>query len=236
MSQSKKIIGIIGGMGPQASIRFYELLIRISEEKYGARKNEDYPHILLSNLPVPDLIDNDKHRKKAVGMLKKEMAKLSRAGADFLVVACNTMHHYLSEAETKVPVLSMVESVCERISEHGYTYVGVLGTPSTIRSGLYTAPLHEKGIGTFVPSSPDILQLGKIIKSIIAGAYGRDEQKALHLLLQKQIESGVQAIILGCTELPLVLSSEHAPVALFDSLHILAEDACEKIYKKTRLR
>lgn len=106
-----KTIGVIGGMGPQASIRFYDLLIRISREEHGVIDNSQYPHILLSNLPIPETFESDEHMQDAVRMMSSEAKAIVDAGADFLVIACNTMHLHLEECRQAANKPSLFHSI-----------------------------------------------------------------------------------------------------------------------------
>ncbi|MFA6039420.1 MAG: amino acid racemase [Candidatus Peribacteraceae bacterium] len=229
-------IGVLGGMGPQASIRFYQLLIGLSESVHGAKRNSDYPHVLLSNLPIPDLISDKQNEKKAVRMLTEEARILAEADADFLVIACNTMHLYIDECREAagLPVLSMIETVKRRVLEQQHHRVGILGTSTTLRKGLYTTSLQENGVQVVVPVVGDQQRLDVIIKAIIAGSFTALREKELREIIHAIEKEEIDALILACTELPLVISQEYTSVPLYSSLHILAEEACKVMYEKKR--
>jgi len=112
----KNILGVLGGMGPQATVRFYDLAIEKSRAM-GACKNCDFPHMVISNAPVPDFISGRKDEEVAVGMIEQEIVRLENAGADFLVITCNTMHLHMERFRAKgsVPILSMIDAVVDKI-------------------------------------------------------------------------------------------------------------------------
>lgn len=230
-----KTLGILGGMGPSASIRFYEHVIALSRSRHGARANGDYPHLLLSNLPVPDLIGGLEGEKIAVSMLRTEMQRLADAGAQTLVLACNTMHLFADACAEGcgAEFLSMVDLVVRRVAIDGRKTVGVLGSPTTLRSPLYRAPLERKGLAVLIPSTGDVPRLERLIRRVIAGECGKREQEALRRQVLALKSRGAEAVILGCTELPLVAETMRLPLPIYDSLRVLAEAACDAIYTKS---
>jgi len=225
-----KTLGLLGGMGPQASIDFYSKVIDLSQREFGAVRNSDFPHLLISNVPVFDLIEGTDSKSKTIEMLNEEAAALKSAGADFLAMACNTMHIFVDEIIDKIdiPFLSMIDSVVSRVQSKGCRKVGLLGTRTTVNSDLYLAPLTESGVEVLLPN--DVAKLNDAILSIIAGEYGSDKHEALKSLISDFVGRGAEAVILGCTELPTVLSQEDFDIDLIFSLDVLAEDCCERIY------
>jgi aspartate racemase len=227
-----KTIGILGGMGPFASITFYRSVIDISGFRHGAVRNDDYPHMLISNLPVPDLIASRESEDIAVRMVEEEVRRLASAGADFLVLTCNTMHLYLDRFRraSSVRILSMVDAVVEAILRDGRRKVGILGSATSIQSGLYAKPLIDVGVRCLDPSSAERDLLSALIMNNIAGNVLRQEERAVYAIIDRLRERGAEAIILGCTELPLVLEGGRCSLPVYDSLRLLAEAACREIY------
>lgn len=225
-----KILGVLGGMGPQASIRFYDLLIKISIEKYGVEKNADFPHVLIDNIPVPDLVMSKDNEEKTVEIVENEARRLAKAGASVLVLACNTMHLYKDRIAQAggIPFLSMVDSVVEKVTNDRIQKIGLLGTITTMRSGLYTDPLQKANIEVILPSEEDQNRTGALIHAVIAGNINTKEQDALSNIMEQLSRNGAEAIILGCTELPLLIQKTIA-MPIYDSLKILADCACKEI-------
>ncbi len=229
---TNRILGVLGGMGPQASIRFYELLIQISIEKYGVKSNADFPHILLNNIPVPDLVVSQDDEEKGVCMVEEEARRLARAGATVLAMPCNTMHLYAERYKRAagLPLLSIIEAVLEHVRQDGCKRIALLGSVTTMRSNLYTHPLRESGIDVFLPSENEQQQLGSIIHAVIAGRASQTEEDALHAIVTHLANAGCEAVILGCTELPLVATYISLPLPVYDSLKILALRCCKYLF------
>lgn len=228
-----KTVGVIGGMGPQATIRFYQRMIAISQQRFGASRNADFPHMLLSNLPVPDLVTNRRAEQQAVDMVLDEARALERANADFLVLACNTMHLFTEQIRQAVaiPFLSMIDLVTERLVADGMKKVAVLGSITTLTSELYARPLYAANIDVVMPSPDTHFSIGNSILRIIANQQTEEDTVFFcQLIATMKQEQEVQGVVLGCTELPLILPSSVCGLPLYSSLDILAESVCAKIY------
>ncbi|OGJ60166.1 hypothetical protein A2635_02195 [Candidatus Peribacteria bacterium RIFCSPHIGHO2_01_FULL_51_9] len=228
-----KTLGVIGGMGPQASIRFLDLVIRCCTEKFGVRENDQFPRIIMSNLPAPDLIANRKKEKEAARMLTEEAQKLERAGADFLVMTCNTMHLLADccTSTTSIPFLSIIDTVVKRAGNDGIKRIGLLGSLTTMTSDLYLKPLRKAGIEVVTPSATDRMRVVACIKNVIAGQATRREEKIMQGIIRTLEKKGCEAVILGCTELPLIVNRDIVKIPILDSLELLADAACEEIFR-----
>jgi aspartate racemase len=223
-----KTLGILGGMGPQASLRFCEHLLRISREKYGAAANADYPHFLLSNLPVPDLIADRRDEERTVSMVEHEIGRLESAGAEVLVLPCNTMHLFADRFRKRatVPFLSMIDAVCGRVDGDGVRKIALVGSASTMRSGLYRDPLARLGIQVLLPPAALHIRIVSCITHVIAGNLLREDIAFFERLVARFRDEGAEGVILGCTELPLIAERATFDLSVYDSLSLLAEQAC----------
>lgn len=230
-----KTAGILGGMGPYASMTFYHSVIEISALRHGAVRNADYPHLLISNLPVPDLIASRESEDMAVKMVEEEIRRLALAGADFLVLACNTMHLFLDRFRrvSSIPFLSMVDAVIASVVRDGYSTVGILGSATSLQSDLYSRPLADAGVRCVIPSLAEQELLSALIAENIAGNRNRQDERAVYAIVDRLRTQGAEALILGCTELPLIVAREHCSLPVYDSLRLLAETTCREIYGKT---
>ncbi|MDP7477501.1 MAG: amino acid racemase [Candidatus Peribacteraceae bacterium] len=226
-----KTIGVLGGMGPSASLDFYRMLIEQSD----GQTNEGYPHILLSNLPVPDFIEDRSREEEAVQMVEDEARKLEQAGADFLVITCNTMHLHLDRFQNvvSIPFISMIDAVVDCVRGDGFDCVGLLGSPTTICSGLYQEPLKHLGIKVIIPNEGDQSFITHTIFRIIAGKADTHDSLKISMIIDRLRCAGGQGVILGCTELPLLVSEMDLSVPLFKSSEILAKRAfCEAFLRR----
>lgn len=224
-------IGILGGMGPQASIRTYQLVIDAAIGRQHARANDDFPYILLANIPVPDLIGSQASEQVAVQMVRDAALRLRDAGADFLIMPCNTMHLFARDIfADDVPFISMIEAVVAECARSGFKKVGVLGSPTSLRLGLYQRALAAANLEPIVPEAAAFPVLLECIQAVIAGTAGAQYREYIFRLIAELRAAGAEAVILGCTELPLLASGLDAGIPLLDSPLILAEAAASRAY------
>lgn len=226
----KHTLGILGGMGPLASARFYELLIKKSIEIYHVERNKDFPHIILDSIPVPDLITSKKDEAETVRMIEKEAKRLVGAGATLLAMPCNTMHLYADKFQSAagVPFLSMIEAVMQEVESDNRKRVGLLGSITTMQSDLYK-PLLSKGIELVIPTEMQS-SISSLIHEVIAGQTGENQQNRLHEFVHFLAEKGCDSVILGCTELPLLSRHMSMTLPVYDSLEILAKSCCKALF------
>ncbi len=234
----EKIIGILGGMGPEATIDLFTKIVKGT----GAKKDQDHLRILIDNNPkIPDrtLAIQGKGPSPLSQMVRSAKA-LERAGADFMIIPCVTAHYYHRSLQQKIriPILHLVEETASYIQAYlrGIRKIGLVATSGTIRTGLFQASLHRAGKELLIP--PREVQEKSVMKAI----YGKDGIKAIgpseksKRLVQKVcrllIRQGAQAIIAGCTEIPLVLKQGDVPVPVIDPLSILAGAALKKARRK----
>ena len=230
---AEKIIGILGGMGPEAT---RDLFDKIINETHAVR-DQDHLRIIIDNNPkVPDrtrAIIGD--GESPVPEMAASANLLARAGADFIVIPCISAHFFLDslQRESDIPILSAFEAVSEHIVTHhpDVDAVGLLATTGTVQGGRFQEVLSAHGIQSGIPGAEDQAIVMDIIYRVKAqGAdQARSRAKAeLTRVSRHLIESGAKGIVAGCTELPLVLESRDLPVPLFDPLTILARAAVRR--------
>ena len=232
----QKMIGIIGGMGPQASNELYRLLIEGAKQRYGARNNDDFPEILLDSVPVPDFISNTEQMEHAACMLEDRTRRLTAYGADIISMACNTAC-VLSDRlrkQTSVPFISVVDEVVRQVSK-SHTRVLLLASPTSLRMGLYQLALSRYGLSYIVPPIKYYQELENIIRGVIDGRDRPFLMKKLVRLTENILTNEyVDGIVLGCTELPLVFPLNYR-LPVYNSLSILAESLLKQYYKKEEI-
>ncbi len=228
----KPVLGVLGGMGPQASARFYELLIQKSIEIFHVEMNEDFPHVLLDNIPVPDLVLSDQDRERAVVLVEQEISRLVSAGALVLAMPCNTMHLFLPRFRLGCDVLflSMVEAVVEKVVQSSQKHVALLGSLTTMRSDLYIHPLQANGVEVLLPHHDEQMFIGALIHKVIAGQIQPHDVEQLDSIITSLQNRGAESVLLGCTELPLLAKNLDISVPVYDSLDILVSSCCAYIY------
>ncbi len=230
---NSKKIGIIGGVGPQSTDFIYEKIIEFSQKDYNARDNSDYPRLSIESVPVPDFISNKDNIEAAKKMLMDASSSLTNGGATRLCIGSNTVHILLEELQknTSVPFISMIELVANECEKNGFKKVGVLGTPVLVNSNLYQDALQKRGIDPVLPTDQQLGTVETIIRNVIAGK-SNDESKSAYIeVLNDLFSRGADAIILGCTELPLAVNYEALGNRTLNSDEILARGIVDYYYQ-----
>lgn len=228
-----KVIGILGGMGPEATLDCFGKIIKNTPAK---TDREHIRVVIDSNPGIPDRIAAIlSDGESPVQALVAGCRGLEKAGADFIIIPCVTVHFFLPQiqAGSPLPVLSIIDAVADVIQRdfHETKTVGLLGTVATVESGLFQKRLARETIDTLVPDSAQQSKIVAAIKDIKDTRPSRTQSEITNDLVEAarslidRKPDGADAIIAGCTEIPLALGQEHLPVPYFDSLTILARAA-----------
>jgi len=231
---NRKIIGILGGMGPDATADLYMKIIKFCQKKYGAKYDSDYPQIIINSIPAPQMIDGLKKGKKEelLNVLIEGVKKLEFSGVDFIVTACNTVCYFLPELRkaVKIPILSIVEETVKRGKEKEIKKVGLLATTTTVKEKLYERKLTKFRIKTILPNKKSQDKINEIIRKVIAGKKSITDRNILKNIIRDLKSKGAEGVILGCTDLPLIIRKNNFDIEIFDSTGILAESVVEMAY------
>ncbi|MEA3355155.1 MAG: amino acid racemase [Patescibacteria group bacterium] len=227
----QKPIGIIGGMGPDASARLYQLMIKLARLEYTIKTNEDYPEIVLQSIPVPEFISDTNMARRAYLMIEDRVNKLINQNLGCVGISCNTAHMFMDKLrkKSKAKFVSILEEVLEQCIQRGYKRVGLLATPATHKLKLYEKEFEESGIKLVVPKKKEIKMLGEIAEKIVVGEINTAEKK-LKKIADGLKSKGSEAIILGCTELPLAFPKNYQ-LPVLDSVEILARSLLKRYYQ-----
>lgn len=226
-------IGILGGMGPQASAKLYELIIAGTAKYSPAALDEDFPEIVLLNVPVPNFISNKNYMPEAKSMLIERTKLLEEAGCTINGIACNTAHVLLPDlqAATSVPFLSMPKLVGDKIKQAGYKRVGLLATPTTLNSTLYDDAVNE-AVEIIRPDTEFAKQIESTIYKKLDGTLSRTDESEFKRRVQTfREENSLDAVILGCTELPLVYGESLDNESVLDTLQLLADGLLDRYFR-----
>ncbi len=223
-----KKIGILGGLSPESTVEYYLYLTHTYTERYG---NYAYPEIIIYSVSFQNYVDwpaSGRWDLIAQG-LSEAAQKLEAAGADFIIISANTMHLVIDQVRTAVhiPVLSLLDVVADAVLAAGLHTVGLLGTISTMEKGFYQEALGRRGLSVLTPESEDdrCYVSDVIYNELVAGKF-RPAARARYVeIIQRLAERGAQGVILGCTEIPLLVSQSDAGLPLFDTTRIHAEAA-----------
>lgn len=221
------MLGVLGGMGPAAGAYF---AYRVALLTQAARDQDHLPLLLVNDPRVPDrsaaIVG---HGQDPLPAMRANLRLLESSGCTCAAIPCNTAHHWYDPLRdsVKMPLIHIVSSVIESLQSHGIRdgRIGLLGTPGTLRSGLYRSELATAGYELLPLSDADVLRL---CVRPIAAVKQNDIERAGDLLAESfdvMKKRGAAAVILGCTELPVALASQRTQVAtlpVIDSIDALA--------------
>ena len=224
---AEKTVGILGGMGPEATIDLFAKIVAGTK----AKKDEDHLRIIIDNNPkMPSRLDAIlAGGPSPVPDMVKTARNLEKAGADFIIIAANTAHwfHADVQAGVNIQVLHIIKETVRWTRDNipGITAVGLLATTGTVRTQMYEREYEESGIRVIVP---DEEEQSRVMELIFAFKYGEDVKQVRDRMIpiaESLIGRGAQALVMGCTEVPVILAGYQPPVPLIDPNQIIAEAA-----------
>jgi aspartate racemase len=218
----EKTVGVIGGMGPQATVDFLQRLVAGTP----ARDDADHLHVLVDNNPkIPSRIATliDGTGEDPAPTLCRMAQGLEGQGADFLVMPCNTAHYYLPAIAraVRIPVLDMVQLAIGKFAG-GPKRIGLLASPAVRRVGLYKTRMEQARLEAIFPDASHEEKLLAVIKAVKAGQQGREQQQDYAAVAQHLRASGAEALLVACTELS-VLPPLQTDCTMVDALDVLVE-------------
>ena len=235
MIENRKILGVIGGLGPIPTAHFMELVIHMTDV------NTDQQHLpmIVYNMPfIPDrtahILDNSK--ESPLPLMLEFGQRLQEQGADCLVIPCMTAHYFVGGLEEKIstPIIHGIRETVAHLKEHGIERVGIMATDGTIRSGVFHRELEKQGLTPIAPleeAQKCVMHL--IYENVKAGKPA--EMDRFRTAAEDLRAQGAQAIILGCTELSLIKRDYDIGAGFIDAMEVLARQsvlACGKPLKK----
>jgi aspartate racemase len=229
-----RTVGIIGGLGPETTSKFYLEVVFSCFEKDKVNR----PPMLIWNIPLPYCIE-EKFIMQAEGeaeylpFLIDAAKRLEKGGADFIVIPCNSVHVLIDEVRKSVniPILSIVEETVRHLVENDVREVGLLATSATIRKQLYEEKLLEKGIVVNVPADSDQNKMGQIINNLVHSRQDEIDKQELLSITRKMIHEGNRTILLACTDLQLITPTVQG-IKIIDTMNILVHATVREILTK----
>ncbi len=234
-----KTIGVLGGMGPEAGAYFFERIIRETE----AGRDQEHPPVIICSLPqVPDRTEAILHGGPSpVPALLRGLRALRRAGADFAVMSCITAHHFYPRiaARSPLPLMSLIDETLAHVRSMrpAPAAIGLIATTGTVSSGIVAKAFEAAGIGVIVPPPRSQKMVMSAIygrKGIKAGFTGGRPREALLEIAAGLVGRGAEAILAGCTEVPLVLAAADLPVPMIEPLTVGARAAVRRAGARPR--
>jgi aspartate racemase len=228
-----KKIGIIGGLSPESTVSYYLHITRTYVERYG---DYGYPEILIYSVNLENY-----HRWRSENrwdLIAENLIVaadcLKKAGADFGLIATNTMHKVFDIVKnvTSLPLINLIDVTAEKAKEMGLKKLGLLGTRYTMSDGFYQERIAGYGLNTIVPNPSDQNIIHKIIvEELVQGKFPEDSKSEYIRIINDLTQLGVEGIILGCTEIPLLIKQKDSSVPLLDTATIHAGAALDYALK-----
>jgi aspartate racemase len=222
MIATRKVPGVLGGMGPEATVDFMAKVIRLTP----GEKDQDHIHMLVDHDPtVPSRQEAILGDGEDPGPALAAMARrLEAAGADFLVIPCNTAYAFQQSIidAVDIPLLSIIDETISALPQ-GCAAVGLLATDGCLKAGVYQRVLESRQIAAVEPTVEEMNELMEAIYTIKAGKTNDTTGATMRALAMALVARGADAVIAGCTEIPLVLEQSMLEVPLLASTDILAQ-------------
>jgi aspartate racemase len=229
-----KTIGLIGGMSWESSLEYYRIINQQVKKRLGGLHSAKS---LMFSVDF-DEIEKLQHQGKwseATEIMIDAAKRVEKGGADFVVICTNTMHRMADDVQSsiKIPLLHIADATAEKIKDRGLRKVGLLGTKFTMEQDFYKGRLViNHGLDILVPDERERLIIHEIIYTeLCLGKIDQGSKSKFVAIINRLITNGIEAVILGCTEIPLLVHQEDVTVPLFDTTRIHAESAVEYALK-----
>jgi aspartate racemase len=225
-----KTIGLIGGMSWQSSIEYYRIINEEVRDRLG--KLHSAQSLLYSvDFAEVEKLQREGRWKEATESMVDAARRLEKGGADFIVICANTMHKMADEVQSgiAIPLLHVVDATAESVKGRGVETVGLLGTRFTMEEDFYRGRLARKhGLEVRVPEAFNRERVHRVIlDELVVGEFRQESKAALLRIIDGLIAQGAKGIILGCTEIPLLIKDGDCSVPMFDTTRIHAQAAVE---------
>lgn len=222
-----KTIGLIGGMSWESTVTYYRLINEEVKNRLGGL------HSAKCLLYSVDFQEVERYQaadewEKAGQLLGAAAQSLEKGGADFIVICTNTMHKVIEQIEEKIniPVLHIADAAANRIKQSTLKTIGLLGTKYTMEQAFYKSRLESNGIKVLVPETPDREMVNRIIyEELCLGKIRQSSREDYQQVIRRLVDAGAEGIVLGCTEIGLLIKPEDSEVPLFDTTIIHAMES-----------
>lgn len=217
-----KTIGLIGGMSWESTVTYYKIVNEIIKEKLGGLHSAK---VLLYSVDFQEIeaCQAKGEWDKSADILAEAARNLEKAGADFIVICTNTMHKVAPQIQTQIgiPILHIAEATAQELKEHQINKVALLGTKYTMKQDFYKAKLIDAGIEVLIPEDEDVELVNHVIyDELCLGIISQTSREKYLQIIEKLQEHGAQGVILGCTEIGLLIKQEDTSLPVFDTTQI----------------
>lgn len=217
-----KTIGLIGGMSWESTVTYYQIINRMVKEQLGGFHSAK---CLLYSVDFHEIEEclSKSDWEKGAEILSAAAMSLEKGGADFIIICTNTLHKVVDQIQQKIsiPILHIAEVTAEELREKHIETVALLGTKFTMEQDFYKEKLIEKGIKVIIPQEQDRKEINSIIfQELCLGIISQKSKEYYLRIIDQLMDEGAQGVILGCTEIGLLLNQEDTKSPLFDTTYI----------------
>lgn len=224
-----KTIGLIGGMSWKSSLEYYRIINETVKEKLGGLHSAKSIMYSVDFDEIGKLQDQN-NWDKATKLMIDVAQRLEKAGADFVIICTNTIHKTADDVQKQIniPLLHIVDVTAENINKQGLRKVGLLGTKFTMEQDFYKGRLKEHGIDVIIPDEAQRQMVHDVIyNELCLGEIKQASKDIFKEIIASLVSGGAEGIILGCTEIPLLVKQEDYDISMFDTTRIHAVSAVE---------
>ena len=224
-----KTIGLLGGMSWESTVEYYRIINELTARKLGKLHSA---RCLLYSFDFEEIAERQREEKwdELAEMLAEAAKLLERAGAELMLICTNTMHKVADEVANaiSIPLINIIDVTAEEIKSKGLRTVGLLGTKFTMEDEFYRRRLEKYGIEALIPERQERDFIHSVIfNELCKGIINPESKKAFIEIIERLQENGAEGIILGCTEIPLLIKRGDTDAILFDTTEIHARRAVE---------
>jgi aspartate racemase len=224
-----KTIGMIGGMSWESTVTYYKLINEAVKEALGGFHSAK---CLLYSVDFHEIEECQTRGEweKSGSILAEAASNLEKAGADFIIICTNTMHKVVNQIQNRIsiPILHIADATADELLKNNIKKVALLGTKYTMQQDFYKSKLLERGLQVYIPNEEDIELINSVIfKELCMGILSEKSKDDFLRIIQYLADQGAEGIILGCTEIGLLIKQEDTGIPLFDTAYIHAKRASD---------
>jgi aspartate racemase len=225
-----KTIGLIGGMRWESTVTYYQLINKAVKEKLGGLHSAK---LLLYSVDFAEIEECQSSGEwdKSGEILAGAAKKLEKAGADFIVICTNTMHKVVPQIQRQIhiPILHIADATADALEQAGIRKVALLGTKYTMTQDFYKERLEARGISVMIPDAKGVELVNRVIYSeLCVGIISEESRRQFAKIIREMKAGGAEGVILGCTEIGLLIQQEDSVLPVFDTTQIHAQKAAEQ--------
>jgi aspartate racemase len=229
-----KTIGLIGGMSWESSVEYYRIINELVKAKLGGLHSAKSIMVSVDFAEV-EVLQHQARWAEAAEMLIGAAKNLENGGADFIVLCTNTMHKVAEEitANVNIPFLHIADATAQRVKDSGIQNIGLIGTRFTMEEEFYRGRLEQKyGLNVSIPNAQEREMIHRVIyDELVVGKIEQSSKVQYIGMIEQMVKQGAEGVILGCTEIGLLVHQEDSRVPLFDTTRIHAEAAVEYAFE-----